>query len=94
MKLGLSLLLVIFTTPVNAHCYSVWHYPWKQHCGYSPTGRGNGLKTHQVRVRPSLPAPKAPEEDNSWYVEVTKMPATWDEKAHDDGIQMLKDKMK
>jgi hypothetical protein len=25
------------TTDAVAHCYSVWHYPWRQSCGLSPT---------------------------------------------------------
>jgi hypothetical protein len=26
-------LTLLASTPVEAHCYSVWHYPWKQRCG-------------------------------------------------------------
>ena len=30
---GLLLALALLaSTPVEAHCYSVWHYPWKQRC--------------------------------------------------------------
>lgn len=29
----LTLLLTLaFANPAEAHCYSIWHYPWKQRC--------------------------------------------------------------
>ena len=28
-------LALLASTEASAHCYSVWHYPWKQRCGGS-----------------------------------------------------------
>ena len=32
MKVTFVIVLVLTTTPVNAHCYSHWRYPWPQSC--------------------------------------------------------------
>jgi hypothetical protein len=67
VTLGMLLLLTLHPQPAAAcHHFSRWYYPTPQRCGYSPIGRGNELKTHQVGVRLSLPAPK-----KNYYVEVT-----------------------
>jgi hypothetical protein len=33
MRLLLILAALLVATPVEAHCYSRWYYPWPQHCG-------------------------------------------------------------
>lgn len=32
MRLTIALLIGLFCTPADAHCYARWHYPWPQHC--------------------------------------------------------------
>jgi hypothetical protein len=41
-----AILLAVIATPVEAHCYSVWHYPWAQQCGVA---RNFGQKRVSVR---------------------------------------------
>ena len=35
MRLALALALTLAAEPVSAHCFSVWHYPWRQNCRVS-----------------------------------------------------------
>lgn len=32
MKYWLVALQLLIVSPVSAHCYSIWRYPWKQNC--------------------------------------------------------------
>ena len=33
IALALALLALLAPTPVEAHCFARWYYPWPQHCG-------------------------------------------------------------
>jgi hypothetical protein len=92
----LSLSIVMFSAPSEAHCYRYWHYKTPQHCGYSPTGRGIGLKIHQVRVQLPLSAPIDNDNDHSWFVEITKVPTedNTDLDLREVGVEKLKQQLK
>ena len=56
-RIALAIALVA-STPVEAHCYSVWHYPWAQRCGVA----------HQMVRRPvlhSVAASSVPNQERS-----------------------------
>ena len=43
----IALALVLAATPVEAHCYSRWYYPWPQRCG-----------TGEKRIPPMISPPQ------------------------------------
>ena len=85
-------LVTLFVPPVNARCYSVWKYPYPQRCnaGVAKLENAEGLKPSgtslQVQVLSS-----APDEDHSWYVEITKLPPDWE---RDLALEKLKGQLK
>ena len=62
----IALALVLASTPVEAHCFARWYYPWPQHCGVA---RNFGQKRDFVRneapfaseAKPLSAAEKTPE---------------------------------
>jgi hypothetical protein len=50
----IALALVLAATPVEAHCYSRWYYPWPQHCGTGEKHVFPGGK----RIPPMISAPQ------------------------------------
>ena len=37
IALALALLALLASTPVEAHCFARWYYPWPQRCGRTVT---------------------------------------------------------
>jgi len=52
-----SLLALLAQTPVEAHCYSRWYYPWPQRCGVA---RQMVRSVTEPRHRPSRPVTQTP----------------------------------
>jgi len=46
-------LALLAATPVEAHCYSVWRYPWPQHCGVKRSPFAS--ETKPLRFRSEAP---------------------------------------
>ena len=51
-RIALALALLA-ATPVEAHCYSVWRYPWPQHCGVKRSPFAS--ETKPLRFRSEAP---------------------------------------
>ena len=52
MRMALVLLPLMVTPDIaSAKCFSVWHYPWRQHCG------GVYARTSPVRPHADRPVP-------------------------------------
>jgi hypothetical protein len=78
--------LMFSSSPADAHCFRYWAYKTPQAgCAVRPWA-------HRVAYREVVPAPApppiaAPAEDQSWYVEIVRMPSLDDRAA---GIEALK----
>jgi hypothetical protein len=58
-----ALALLLASTPVEAHCYSVWHYPWPQRCGAIRDNTRIGLHHVLSLDRPEIPLPSLAQAD-------------------------------
>lgn len=88
-----SALIVGTASDAVAHCYSIWRYPWRQNC------RATSSAPHAVRVVRAVvtaAAARKPVDEQSWSVEITKMPSFTPDQdsARQNGIEELKIKMK
>lgn len=70
MSLAVALLFAGTANAAACHRFSRWHYPWPQRCG----------DAHHTYARPAAfnPPVATTDDDHSWYVEITKVPLTWD----------------
>jgi hypothetical protein len=60
-------LTLLLATPAQAHCFSIWHYPWAQQCGVFHVKQvaalpspGRGQRTWPVppeRIEDEIPLP-------------------------------------
>jgi hypothetical protein len=55
----IGVVLTLWVSPASAHCYSVWRYPYPQHCGgvYTRTTAVRHAVAHPVEVRYDIPLP-------------------------------------
>ena len=92
---GISLFLVTLLVPTlsDARCYSRWYYPYPQNCGRGGTGIRMALKTPEPSAMKVQLLPPAPDDDHSWYVEITKLPDE-DSDIREVGIEKLKQQLK
>lgn len=49
-------IVLALATPAQAHCYSIWHYPWRQSCG--ATALAPPMIRSRARIAVVLPAPR------------------------------------
>jgi hypothetical protein len=66
MRAALAVIAIALATPSAAgtcHKHSIWHYPWPQRC--------------YTAYAPAPLVHRAEEQDHDWYVEITKLPPTW-----------------
>jgi hypothetical protein len=55
-KLAIAALLI--AQPAHAHCYSVWSYPWPQHCGGIHARTSKAYYVEITKIPPdSIPLP-------------------------------------
>ena len=59
----IALAALLASTPVEAHCYSHWYYPWPQRCGVARQGQFRTIsdKFGQAQIRANSRKSAAPE---------------------------------